>query len=280
MARTTKKTSAAKQGGTKAKGGAIVSRNADTGRITDAPRSSKVTGHDVSVSAYTGQWAGSVSGSARGSTRSRRAKSRDVASGPGITAQDGGSLEELFQNMAESSAELAQRGIEIIEREKDEFASVGHAVADGLRQLFSDGFPEGGFDIAEAVQVLAAPRLWEERVGELLSPAEYSDVVGKSRQAVQQQITSGGLLAVRDRNARWRIPKWQVGMSAEARKALVSATRVLVEVGHLDPWSALAWTTEPHPEAAGAKPYLLVREQDGADKVVALAQRDGHAASQ
>lgn len=279
MARTAKKSPAAGQASTKSAGAANTTPSAETGRVTHSTRKAKGTGYAKTKSASVSTKVGPPGRPVRGGAKGRLAAQNETVD-PGSVMHTGGSLEELFQDIAQSSADLAQRGIEIIERERDEFAGVGQAVADGLRQLFADGFPEGGFDVAEAVQVLAAPRLWEQRVGELLSPAEYSDVVGKSRQAVQQQITSGGLLAVRDRNARWRIPKWQVGMSAEARKALVSATRLLVDVGHLDPWSALAWTTEPHPEAAGAKPYLLVREPDGADKVVALAQRDGHAASQ
>jgi hypothetical protein len=189
-----------------------------------------------------------------------------------------GSLEDLLREMARSAADAADRGLAILGQESDEFAALGHAVADGLRRLFPDGYPDGGFDVEEAVQAIAAPRLWEQRVGELLSPAEYSHVVGKTRQAIQQQITNCTLLAVRDRDARWRIPRWQVGLSVEARKALVRATRVLVEKGSMDPWSALAWATEPHPEVAGAKPHLMVREPGGVERVLQMAMRDAHAA--
>jgi hypothetical protein len=197
----------------------------------------------------------------------------------GLVLREVTSIEELLRGMAQAQVDMAELGIGLLEQQADEFAAVGQEIADGLRQLFAEGFPEGGFDVADAVQAIAAPQLWEQRLGGLLSPAEYSEFVDKSRQAVQQQITNGSLLAARDRNGRWRIPRWQVGMAPDARKALVTATRLLVEEGRMDPWSALAWTTAPHPEAAEAKPHLMVSDPAGAGRVLELARHDAHAAS-
>jgi hypothetical protein len=72
-----------------------------------------------------------------------------------------------------------------------------------------------------------------------------------------------------------RFPAWQfVLRDRNARERLAQAHTLLVEKGHLSPWSAASWCVADHPELEGHDPVSWLHEGRDGDALVTVAARD------
>jgi hypothetical protein len=212
-----------------------------------------------------------------------------VADRPSAAAETTKPAPELLDAVRNALAEGEQRVLDIVSEftrvETDaadeapgDFDAAGRAFAQRLRVLLDDRWPERGIDLEKAARAAAAQPLWERAVGRLLSPREFAEKLGVTRQRVQRQITDGQIVALQGSDGRWNLPDWQLAVSAEGRVRLARAVSEFTDTGRVSAWSAASWLLEPHP-ALGCAPRELADSEPDEFRMLEMARRDAAAAA-
>jgi len=170
-------------------------------------------------------------------------------------------LEELRTRVAEPTAA------------PDAFGVVAEVFADELRSLLGETLPDTAA-VRRAARLAVAQQAWEQRLGELWETKDVVAVLGISKQRVSTLAIEHRLIAL-TQEGRPRFPAWQfAGTSSKDRSCLAKAHRLLVEDGHIDPWSAASWFLSGHPELEGRDPVDWVHDGDDHDRLLTAAERD------
>jgi hypothetical protein len=161
-----------------------------------------------------------------------------------------------------------------------------HAVWSGLARTMRSlerapaGDPLAGLDEpldpSEAVTSALLGEIEAHRARAILlrqcvSAAEASELVGRSRQALERARRGGKLLALRVGN-QWRYPRWQ--FEPDAPGGAVRGLGDTIERLALSPAAAAFWLTRPSPALGGRPPIQLLR-QGKRDEVLLAAEEAG-----
>jgi hypothetical protein len=165
-------------------------------------------------------------------------------------------------------------------REEVHANNAGAEFARTLEQVLGDReLPEGL--ARRAALWSAAATTWPDEVGPMLDSSQARQLLGAvSRQRLGQLIKQKRVIVLEQRSGERQFPAWQFDESGHPRAALVAAHRQLVEVGHMSPWSAASWCTQPHPELNQLAPRKWAAEGRDDGQLRLVAQRDAARAAQ
>lgn len=156
---------------------------------------------------------------------------------------------------------------------------VGDVFVAEARRLLGGALPDAQA-ARQAARLATAERAWAMRLGTLFEVRDVVEHLGVSKQRVSTLTKDHRLIAVTTAG-RLRYPAWQFAeLTPGARSALARAHRELVEAGGIDPWSAVDWATQGHPDLAGVAPVTWLREEGGEEDVLRAARRDAARAAQ
>jgi uncharacterized protein (DUF2384 family) len=126
---------------------------------------------------------------------------------------------------------------------------------------------------ARRAAVLAtAADVWEREIGPLLGSAQVRELLGVSRQRVDERLRTRHLIGMRDRGGRWRFPAFQFE-DGQPNQKLVRVYWKLVDAP-LDGWSAAAWLTSPEDLLDSRSPVQHLRSGGDPAVIDRLADAD------
>lgn len=122
-----------------------------------------------------------------------------------------------------------------------------------------------------AAMVAAAGVVWERALGPLLSAGQVRELLGVSRQRVDELLRAKRLIGVRERSGRRRYPLFQfddgrpIGPLVEAFYTVTPG---------LDEWSAASWCTHADPALDGLSPAQWARSGKDPERLALIARQD------
>jgi hypothetical protein len=180
------------------------------------------------------------------------------------------------------SLEYLRRAIDEIERRVKALSGYDEAAAafvETLHQVMG-ARPLPVPDARRGALLAAAGVVWEDAVGPLLTGQQARELMRiNSRQRLDQLARTGRLLVL-ERDEQKRYPAWQFGEDGRPLDALVDAHRILVDKGHMSPWSAASWCSHEHPELDGRSPRDWAAAGENAERLLLVAGRDAARAAQ
>lgn len=114
---------------------------------------------------------------------------------------------------------------------------------------------------------------WEAAIGRLLTWDELVGAVHIPEALLIELRDVGGIIMLATRDGAQRFPEFQLAENAPS-KVLAYVHRILVDEGHLSPWSAASWITTPHPDLGGLSPAQWASGDRGDDLLRLTAKRD------
>jgi hypothetical protein len=110
-----------------------------------------------------------------------------------------------------------------------------------------------------------------ELLADALSASQVAALLGTSRQTPHDRLTSGTLLAVRDRGV-YRFPRWQFDPNGD--DGVVPGLPAVIRALDVPPLAKVAWLTRANPLLDGATPLACLHAGQ-TERVVALARAVG-----
>jgi hypothetical protein len=180
-------------------------------------------------------------------------------------------VDDVLRDLRENVSELqAAREALVAERAH---VGAGEVFAATLTEVLGDRtLPESV--VRRAALSAAAGAVWDEEVGPLLTGAQARELLGVSRQRLDQLVKRGRLLTLTDGSGVRRFPAWQFDEHGQPLGVLVAAHRLLVDAGEMSPWSAASWCAHPHPELDGSSPRGWAAAGADAERLQSVAARD------
>jgi hypothetical protein len=119
----------------------------------------------------------------------------------------------------------------------------------------------------------AAGQAWESELGPLLSTADVRELLGVSRQRVDELLRSRRLIALLDSAGRRRYPAFQFH-DGRPLQSLVAAFWSIADAA-IDPWTAASWCTAADDDALeGHSPAAWARDGRDATLLARVARQD------
>ncbi len=119
----------------------------------------------------------------------------------------------------------------------------------------------------------AAGQAWEGELGPLLSTTDVRELLGVSRQRVDELLRSKRLIALLDSAAHRRYPAFQF-QDGQPLQPLAAAFWTVADAA-ISPWSAASWCTAPDDEALeGLSPVAWAHEGRNAAHLARVAGQD------
>jgi hypothetical protein len=134
-----------------------------------------------------------------------------------------------------------------------------------------DGEELSPADARRAAMLAAAGVVWERALGPLLSAGQVRELLGVSRQRVDELLRGKRLIGLRERSGRRRYPLFQFddGRPVEAlAKAFYTVT------SGLDEWSAASWCTQSDPALDGLSPAQWAKSGKDPERLAQIARQD------
>ncbi len=257
------------------------SQKSTTARLKSAGGAGKASGKsDQSASTKLDAAAGTSRQVTASAAKSAVASARSTIGGHSAEAV-GELLVDATRKLHEVEQVLEELRIEVAGQQTatDALGGVAEIFVDELRSLLGDAPPDAGA-IRRAARLTVAEEAWAQRLGELWETKDVVALLGVSRQRVSALAKTHRLIVVPG-GGRTRFPAWQfAGTSSEDRDCLGKAQQLLVDVGHIDPWSAASWFLTGHPDLDGRDPVDWVRTGGAQDRLLAAAGRDAARAAQ
>jgi hypothetical protein len=126
-------------------------------------------------------------------------------------------------------------------------------------------------DARRAAMVAVAGVVWERALGPLLSAGQVRELLGVSRQRVDELLRAKRLIGLRGRSGRRRYPLFQFD-DGRPIEPLIAAFHT-VNRG-LDEWSAAAWCTHSDPALHGLSPAQWARSGRDPERLGLIARQD------
>lgn len=120
--------------------------------------------------------------------------------------------------------------------------------------------------------VAAAADAWENELGPMLSSAQVRELLGVSRQRVDELLRSQRLIGLRDSAGQRRFPAFQF-VDGRPLTAIVAAFWV-VAAATVDEWTAASWCSSSDPALDGLSPASWAREGRDPDRLATVARQD------
>ncbi|HEX6782510.1 MAG TPA: hypothetical protein VF125_10840 [Solirubrobacterales bacterium] len=146
------------------------------------------------------------------------------------------------------------------------------------RRLMGDEPPDPAA-IERAVRIAAAEQSWRASLGTLLSENDVSKILGAGAGRVRHLQENHELIALTTSDGDERYPAFQF-QDGKATPALAHAHEVLVEKGHVSPWTAASWARTAHPELNDLSPSQWTGTRRDDELLLQVAERDAHRLSQ
>jgi hypothetical protein len=127
--------------------------------------------------------------------------------------------------------------------------------------------------VERGARAAAADATWSAAVGHLLSRDDVLEKRDITPEALAELVDSGRVITLTTRDGSTRFPEFQFFEGAPLG-SLVTAHRIMVDDGHVSPWSAASWLMAPHPELDDLSPAQWAHDQRGEEQLVTTAKRD------
>ena len=146
-------------------------------------------------------------------------------------------------------------------------------------EAFAETLHELGLDDAEledeqlgrrAALLAASELLWEREVGPLISTSQVGELLRCSRQAINERVHRGTLLALPAPSG-YVFPLFQFTSSGQSVLGITKVIKALADSVET-PYTVATWLVSPEPELDKHAPIELLREGQ-VDPVVAAAER-------
>jgi hypothetical protein len=129
--------------------------------------------------------------------------------------------------------------------------------------------PEAG---RRAALTAAADLLWKSHLGPLYTTRQVCDLMDVSRQAINERVQRGALLALSQENGDYLYPAFQFGKRGNPKKAIIEALSVFPpEVA--DRHTVASWFVSPQPLLDRRTPVDWVDAGESTKTLVEAAQR-------
>jgi hypothetical protein len=146
------------------------------------------------------------------------------------------------------------------------------------RRLMGDEPPDPAA-IERAVRIAAAEQSWRASLGTLLSENDVGKILGAGEERVRRLQENNELIALTTSDGDERYPAFQF-QDGKATPTLAHAHEVLVEKGHVSPWTAASWACTAHPELNDLSPSQWTGTHRDEELLLQVAERDAHRLSQ
>lgn len=146
------------------------------------------------------------------------------------------------------------------------------------RRLMGDEPPDP-VAIERAVRIAVAEQSWRSSLGTLLSENDVGKILGAGIRRVRHLQENHELIALTTSDGDERYPAFQF-QDGKASPTLAHAHEVLVEKGHISPWTAASWARTAHPELNDLSPSQWTGTHRDNELLLQVAERDAHRLSQ
>jgi hypothetical protein len=186
-------------------------------------------------------------------------------------------LREAEQRLEELNATLSERwgaeGRMTVQELAEEFNVSEDAVrafAQTAGELL-EGEPLSAAAARRAAMLAAAGVAWERALGPLLSAGQVRELLGVSRQRVDELLRAKRLIGLRERSGRRRYPLFQFD---DGRPIEPLVTAFYTVTPDLDEWSAASWCTHSDPALDGLSPAQWAKSGRDPERLALIARQD------
>lgn len=134
-----------------------------------------------------------------------------------------------------------------------------------------DGEELSPADARRAAMLAAAGVVWERALGPLLSAGQVRELLGVSRQRVDELLRAKRLIGLRERSGRRGYPLFQFD-DGRPLEPLVKAFYTVAR--GLDEWSAASWCTHSDPALDGLSPVQWAKSGKDPERLALIARQD------
>jgi hypothetical protein len=137
-------------------------------------------------------------------------------------------------------------------------------------EAFQAALDELGIDESEldaerfgrrAALLAASELLWNREVGPLVTTSRLQDLLRCSRQAINERVRNGRLLALPTDKGEHLYPLWQFGPTSQPLPGIAEIVEALAGAV-ATPWTIASWLVAPEPELDGKAPVEVLRKGD------------------
>jgi hypothetical protein len=118
----------------------------------------------------------------------------------------------------------------------------------------------------------ATSQAWESELGPLLSTTDVRELLGVSRQRVDELLRAKRLIALLDSAGRRRYPAFQFH-DGQPLQSLIAAFWTLAGAA-ISPWTAASWCTGPDDALNGLSPVAWAHAEHDAAHLARVARQD------
>lgn len=185
---------------------------------------------------------------------------------------------EIEQRLQELTASLPEGRTDESGDTVHELAERAHVPEEAVRAFAETaGQLLAGAEMSEAearraAMLAVAEAAWEETLGPLLSSSQVRELLGVSRQRVDQLVRRKRLIGLRERLGRRRYPLFQFN-EERASEPLVSSFWIVAD-GTASDWTAASWCVQEDSALGGLSPVEWVRRRKDPERLLQVARQD------
>lgn len=127
--------------------------------------------------------------------------------------------------------------------------------------------------VERGARAAAADARWSGAIGHLLTRDDILATRDITPEALAELLDSRSIITLTARDGSTRFPEFQFSEGLPLG-SLVTAHRIMVDDGHVSPWSAASWLMAPHPELDGLSPAQWAHTKRGDEHLLMTAKRD------
>lgn len=127
--------------------------------------------------------------------------------------------------------------------------------------------------VERGARTAAADATWSAAVGHLLTRDDILATQGISPEMLADLLDSGCIITLTARDGSTRFPEFQF-LEGLPLGSLVTAHRIMVDDGHVSPWSAASWLMARHPDLDGLSPAQWANAKRSNEHLLVTAKRD------
>ncbi len=124
----------------------------------------------------------------------------------------------------------------------------------------------------QAALVAAAGLVWEGHLGKLYSTGELKDVMGVSRQAINERVQRGTLFALRQSSGEYAYPAFQFDHQGQPLKPIIDVLPLFPEE-IADRYTVASWFVSSQPLLEGNTPVDWVAKKRSTETLMESARR-------